>query len=79
MRPARIFYKPFVVALVFTTPLAAVPYTAGLLVLQSFFTHLGLPPEYARLSWVRYIHDVAPLRATYYYVGRYMRSHADEE
>ncbi|MCY0890387.1 MULTISPECIES: hypothetical protein [Pyrobaculum] len=79
VRPARIFYKPFVVALVFTTPLAAVPYTAGLLVPQSFLMHLGIPPEYARLSWVRYIHDVVLLRVAYYYVERYMRSHADEE
>lgn len=79
VRPARIFYKPFIVALVFTTPLAAVPYTAGLLVPQSFLLHLGIPPEYARLSWVRYIHDVVLLRAVYYYVERYMRSHGGKE
>ncbi|WP_237179443.1 hypothetical protein [Pyrobaculum ferrireducens] len=79
IKPARVFYKPFLTALILVTPLAAFPYTAGLLVPPSFLWHIGVPPEYARLSYVRYIHDVALLRAVYCYVGRYVRNHGAEE
>ncbi|MGB9704015.1 MAG: hypothetical protein ACPL3C_01080 [Pyrobaculum sp.] len=75
IRPRRLFYKPFFISMILITPLSAIPYTAGLVVSPNFLAHLGIPPEYARLSWIRYIHDVILLRFAFYYIERYMKRH----
>jgi len=78
IRPRRLFYKPFFISMILVTPLSAIPYTAGLVVSPDFLAHLGIPPEYARLSWVRYIHDVVLLRVAFYYIGRYMKMRGEQ-
>ncbi len=78
IRPWQLFYKPFFISMILITPLSAVPYTAGLVVSPGFLAHLGIPPEYARLSWVRYIHDVVLLRVAFYHIERYMKKHGEQ-